>query len=63
MRIPVHSHNQEEDCLVLEGEVTVGEHVMRSGDWQRAQPGSTHADFWSKAGCLLFIRSEIRPHP
>ena len=62
-RVPVHSHTQEEDCVVLEGEVVIGEHVMRSGDWHLARPGSTHADFCSKTGCLLFIRSEIRAHP
>ena len=62
-RVPVHSHTQEEDCLVLEGEVTIGDQVMGSGDWHLARPGSTHVDFWSKTGCLLFIRSEIRPHP
>lgn len=58
-RVPVHSHTQEEHCLVLEGEVIIDEHVMRSGDWHTARPGSTHADFWSKTGCLLFIRSEM----
>jgi quercetin dioxygenase-like cupin family protein len=59
---PVHTHTQEEHCLVLEGEVTIGEHVMRSGDWHVARPGSTHAHFWSKTGCLLFIRSEMTAH-
>jgi anti-sigma factor ChrR (cupin superfamily) len=62
-RVPVHAHSQEEHCLVLEGEVIIGEHVMRSGDWHMARPGSTHVDFWSKTGCLLFIRSESRAHP
>ena len=62
-RVPVHAHTQEEHCLVLEGEVTIDEHVLRSGDWHVAQPGSTHADFWSKAGCVLFIRAEIRSRP
>jgi quercetin dioxygenase-like cupin family protein len=58
-RAPVHTHAQEEHCLVLEGEVHIGEHVMRSGDWHVALPGSTHADFLSKTGCLLFIRAEM----
>jgi anti-sigma factor ChrR (cupin superfamily) len=58
-RAPVHTHTQEEHCLVLEGEVSIGDHVMRSGDWHVALPGSTHADFLSKTGCLLFIRAEL----
>jgi len=58
---PVHSHSQEEHCLVLEGEVTIGDHSMRTGDWHVALPGTTHADFKTKTGCMLFIRAEIPP--
>lgn len=58
-RAPVHEHRQAEECLVLEGEVQLGDHVIRSGDWHVALPGSTHDDFWSRTGCLLLIRSEI----
>jgi quercetin dioxygenase-like cupin family protein len=57
-RAPVHSHRTEEQCLVLEGEVNVGDHVIRGGDWHVALPGSMHSDFWSKTGCLLLIRAE-----
>jgi quercetin dioxygenase-like cupin family protein len=60
---PVHSHTQEEHCLVLEGEVTIGEHIMRAGDWHVALPGTTHVDFRTKTGCLLFIRAEIPSEP
>ncbi len=62
-RAPVHTHTQEEHCLVLEGEVTIGEHVMQSGDWHVARPGSSHVNLWSKTGCLLFIRSEMAARP
>jgi quercetin dioxygenase-like cupin family protein len=61
-RVPVHSHSQEEHCLVLEGEVTIGEHIFRSGDWHIAMPGTTHSDFSTRTGCLLFIRGEIPKH-
>jgi quercetin dioxygenase-like cupin family protein len=62
-RAPAHIHTQEEHCLVLEGEVTIGEHVMRSGDWHLARPESAHVEFWSKTGCLLFIRAEMAASP
>ena len=62
-RVPSRTHTQEEQCLVLEGEVTIGDHVMRSGDWRVARPESRHVDFWSKTGCLLFIRSELAARP
>jgi quercetin dioxygenase-like cupin family protein len=62
-RAPVHAHRTEEQCLVLEGEVNVGDHVIRGGDWHVALPGSIHSDFWSKPGCLLLIRAEMPAHP
>jgi anti-sigma factor ChrR (cupin superfamily) len=58
-QVPVHSHTQEEQCLVIEGEVKIGEHTIRSGDWHVASPGTTHEDFRTQTGCLLFIRAEI----
>lgn len=57
--IPNHGHSQVEECLVLEGDVLVGEQHMGVGDWHIALPGSTHRDFRTISGCLLFIQSEI----
>jgi len=59
--IATHSHTQEEECLVLEGEVMIGEHVFRAGDAHFARPGATHEGLRTATGCLLFIRSEIPP--
>jgi anti-sigma factor ChrR (cupin superfamily) len=61
--IPVHSHKQEEHCLVIEGEVTIGEHVFRSGDWHVAMPGTSHSNFSTTTGCLVFIRAENPARP
>jgi quercetin dioxygenase-like cupin family protein len=58
---PSHSHRMEQHCLVLEGEVWMGEHVVRSGDWHVALPGSMHSNFSTKNRCLLLISSEIHP--
>jgi anti-sigma factor ChrR (cupin superfamily) len=56
---PSHTHTQVEECLVLEGEVWVGEEAFHAGDWHVAQPGSEHRDFRTKTGCLLFLSSEM----
>lgn len=48
---------------MLEGQGTLGDHVMRSGDWHVARPESSHVDLWSKTGRLLFIRAEMAAHP
>ena len=60
--VPVHPHAEEEHCLVLEGEVSLGDHVIREGDWHVALSGSTHSEFFSKTGCLLLIRAESPRH-
>ncbi len=55
---PPHAHTQVEECLVLEGDVLVGEQHLGSGDWHVAMPGSSHENFRTIGGCLLFIQSE-----
>lgn len=52
---PSHAHDGPEECVVLEGELRVGDVRMRPGDYQRAEPGSAHADQWSETGALLFV--------
>jgi quercetin dioxygenase-like cupin family protein len=61
--VPEHPHTLEEQCLVLEGEVWVGDHLLRSGDWHVAQPGSHHGNFSTRTGCLLLIKSEVLSEP
>ena len=58
--VPLHDHAQEEHCLVLDGEASMGEHILHVGDWHVALPGSTHHNFSSRTGCLLLIRCERR---
>lgn len=60
--VATHSHTQEEECVVLEGEVMIGEHVFRAGDVHVARPGATHVGLRTRTGCLLYIRSEIPPN-
>ena len=60
--IVTHSHTQEEECVVLEGEVLIGEHCFRAGDVHIARPGATHVGLRTRTGCLLYIRSEIPPN-
>ena len=47
---------------MLEGEVFLGDHVIREGDWHVALPGSTHSEYFSKSSCLLLIRAETPRH-
>ena len=60
---PVHDHAQQEHCFVLDGEASMGEHILHTGDWHVALPGSTHHNFRSRTGCLLLARAEMAMAP
>lgn len=59
--IVAHPHSQEEECLVLEGEIEIGGHRLRQGDMHVAAAGTHHARIRSRSGALLLVRSEIPP--
>lgn len=60
--IPAHDHQIEEECMVLEGEVTIGELTLSAGDYHLAHRGQPHGKLWSSRGALLFLRGQVRPH-
>lgn len=58
---PRHLHNGPEECLVLQGDLRVGDTgiVLRQGDYQRAEPGSDHPIQSTENGCVLLIVSAL----
>jgi anti-sigma factor ChrR (cupin superfamily) len=56
-----HTHTQEEECFVLEGEVFIGGHRLGQGDMHVARPGVKHEPIHAPLGALLMIRSEMPP--
>lgn len=56
---PRHVHDGPEECLVLEGDLQVGDTVLHPGDYQRAAPGSKHGIQSTERGCLLMITSSL----
>lgn len=59
--IPGHAHHQEEECLVLDGEIEIGGHVLTAGDMHVASPGAAHPSIRCRREALLMVRSEIPP--
>lgn len=55
--LPNHAHDRDEECMVVEGEIFLGELRIRAGDYHLAPGGSVHPDITSPGGALLFIRS------
>jgi len=55
--LPGHRHEADEECVVLEGEVFLGELRVAAGDYHLARGGTTHNTIRSPHGAVLFIRS------
>jgi anti-sigma factor ChrR (cupin superfamily) len=58
-RVPAHSHDAEEECLILEGTLVWGERRYGAGDYLLAHPGGAHDEFTSPDGALFLIRSQL----
>jgi anti-sigma factor ChrR (cupin superfamily) len=56
---PRHVHGGPEHCLVLEGDLQIGDEVRHPGDYQVAPAGSRHGVQTTERGCLLFITSSL----
>ncbi len=56
---PRHVHGGAEECLVLQGDLHVGDTVLHAGDYQRAAEGSLHGVQSTEQGCLLLIVSSL----
>ena len=56
---PCHRHDDFEDCLVLEGDVSDGHASMVAGDFVRYAPGTEHGPLTTVGGNLLLIVSDL----
>jgi len=57
-RLPPHDHSQEEECMVVEGDVWLGEVHAHAGDYHLARRGLPHGEVRTETGCLLFLRGQ-----
>jgi quercetin dioxygenase-like cupin family protein len=58
-RFPGHAHPLDEECMMLSGEVFLGDILLRAGDYQLAAAGSVHGEVFSDVGALFFFRGAI----
>ena len=54
-----HEHPFDEECLMLEGDLTLGDITLNKGDFHYAASGVTHGYVSSKNGCMAFIRGAL----
>lgn len=56
--LPGHNHEQEEECVVLEGEVWLGDLHASAGDFHLARRGLPHGALRTDTGCVLYLRGQ-----
>ena len=54
-----HVHGEDEECMVLEGEVRIGDLVAKAGAYHLAPRGVPHEPITTETGALLFLRGAI----
>ncbi|HZR03598.1 MAG TPA: cupin domain-containing protein [Burkholderiales bacterium] len=55
--LPSHAHDGDEECMVIAGELYLGDFRVGPGDYHLAQHGSHHGDIHAPHGALVFLRS------
>lgn len=58
-RVPGHPHGIDEECLMVEGDLFLGDLLLREGEFQFAPRGSQHGELFADAPCLLFFHGAI----
>lgn len=59
--VPDHGHALDEDCLVLQGEMFLGDILLQAGDYQLAPAGGSHFGETSDVGVLFFFHGALDP--
>lgn len=59
--LPAHTHNGDEECIMLSGDAFFGDVLLQAGDFHLAPAGSEHGEAYSEHGALAFIRSRAIP--
>jgi anti-sigma factor ChrR (cupin superfamily) len=57
--LPAHEHAADEECLVMEGAIAIGDLQLNAGDYHLAGKDLPHPAIASASGALLFIRGHV----
>jgi hypothetical protein len=58
IRFPAHRHAENEEIVVLEGDLVIGDQVYQAGDRIYSQPGTVHQPR-TVNGCILYICTSL----
>lgn len=56
---PAHRHAEEEEILVLEGDLLIDGTSFGVGDYIYSAPNSWHSPIGNRNGCLFFVRTSL----
>ena len=59
IKLAGHSHPFDEECLMLEGDLTLGDLTLNKGDFHFATAGVRHDSVSTQNGCTAFIRGAL----
>jgi quercetin dioxygenase-like cupin family protein len=59
--VPPHGHHVDEECLMVEGELFLGDILLREGEFQLAPAGLEHGRVQAASETLLYVRGDIVP--
>jgi len=62
-KYPPHPHSGPEECLVMSGDLMVGDVRMTAGDFQRIPAGVEHPLQSTENGCEILLVSAVRDVP
>lgn len=55
-----HDHPLNEECMMLSGEVFLGDILLQTGDYHLTSSGTGHLEVFSDTGALLFVRGAAK---
>ena len=59
--VPAHGHHVDEECLMLGGELFLGDILLREGEFQLAPAGMEHGLVQAASDTLLYVRGDLLP--
>lgn len=57
--LPAHRHPVDEECVVLEGEIRIGELRVRAGGFHLGRKDVLHDRLQTEAGALIYLRGAV----
>lgn len=56
-----HDHDQDEEIYMIEGDLIIGDLVLKAGDFHVARAGKHHPTHRTRTGCICIISQALGP--